>query len=446
MLIVITIDSLGAALAFIHDSRYRGGKNGLDNMRRLMRELGDPQDRLKCVHIAGTNGKGSVCAFTQAVLRCAGYRTGLYTSPYLQVFNERIRVDGVNIPDRDLIRITARVSRVVESLRGEGIYPTEFEIITAIGFLYFDESRVDIAVIEVGMGGRFDSTNVVTPLATAITSIGLDHTKALGSTIESIAFEKAGIAKPGVPMILYPDACEEVTRVVRRRCEEVGAPFRPLAYKDGDGTVLRCKDGVQVAYNVGLLGAHQWYNSATARALCAELRERGLDIPDARIDEGLLRAAWPGRLEFIRSRRADFPKVVILDGAHNPQGARALSEYLDALRMPITLVTGMLREKDYESFARIIAPHVRRVLTVTPDSPRGVSARTLAEVFGAARVYGEPVKACPTLAAALHLAKSTSVFPLGWCVVAGSLYLAGEARTLLDAPPCSLLDPPIDYL
>ncbi|MDR1599672.1 MAG: bifunctional folylpolyglutamate synthase/dihydrofolate synthase [Oscillospiraceae bacterium] len=440
------IDSLDAALAFIHDTRYRGGKDGLNHMRRLMSALGSPQDRLKCVHIAGTNGKGSVCAFTQAVLRCAGYKTGLYTSPYLQAFNERIRVDGVNIPDADLIRLTSRVAVVVEALRGESVFPTEFEIITAIGFLYFDESDVDAAVIEVGLGGRLDSTNIITPLVTAVTSIDLDHIRLLGSTVELIAFEKAGIAKPDAPMILYPGADASVAEAVRRQCAAVGAPFVPLARTDGGGMVIRYKDGEEIAYHVGLLGEHQQDNAATARAVCEALRLRGFNIPDAVIDEGLLRAAWPGRLEWVKPRREDFPRAVLLDGAHNPQGARALAAYLDALHMPVTLVAGMLREKDSENFARTIAPRVRRVLTVTPDSTRAVPAQTLAEVFNAVSGRGALASPCPTLAAALHLAKCTSEFPLGWCVVAGSLYLVGEARTLLDAPPCTLLGPPVDYI
>ncbi|MDR1262419.1 MAG: bifunctional folylpolyglutamate synthase/dihydrofolate synthase [Oscillospiraceae bacterium] len=462
------IDSLSAALEFIHDTRFRGGKNGLTNMRRLMADLGNPQERLRCVHIAGTNGKGSVCAFIQAILRCAGYRTGLYTSPYLQTFNERIRVDGKPIPDGDLIRLTDRVSKVVGALRGEGIFPTEFEIITAIGFLYFDEVRVDAVVVEVGIGGRLDSTNIITPMVTAITSIDLDHTKMLGATVERIAFEKAGIAKPGVPMILYPGADEAIVNVVRGRCATVGAPFVQLKqeripagfcrywpasrcqrqHEPDEGVIIKRENGEEIGYCVGLLGAHQGGNSATARAACAALRECGLRIPDSAIDDGLLRAAWPGRLEWVRAKRADFPRVVLLDGAHNPQGARALADYLDALRMPVTLVTGMLREKDAEGFARIITPRVHRILTVAPDSTRAIPAVELARVFNeASRATGGNggiATPCPTLSAALHLAKSSSTFPMGWCAVAGSLYLVGEARTLLDAAACTLLKPPMD--
>ncbi|GHU75955.1 bifunctional folylpolyglutamate synthase/dihydrofolate synthase [Clostridia bacterium] len=421
------IESMAAALAFIHDTRYRGGKAGLAHMRLLMARLGNPQDRLRCIHIAGTNGKGSVCAFIQAALRCAGYRTGLYTSPYLQLFNERIRVDGVNIPDADLIRITARVADAVESMRNEGIHPTEFEIITAIGFVYFDEARVDAVVVEVGMGGRLDSTNIIAPLVTAVTSIDLDHTKALGSTVEQIAFEKAGIAKPGVPMVVYPGAAEAVVGVIREHCEAVGAPLTIL-HNDSD-----------VHPSIGLLGEHQSGNAATARAVCLALRGRGLNISDSSIAEGLRRAAWPGRLEWVKPRRADFPRAVLLDGAHNPQGARALTAYLDSLARPITAIVGMLREKDSEGFARTLIPHVHRVLTVTPDSHRAVSVWELSRTFAEA---GKAAQPCPTIEAALHLARSSAEYPLGWCVVAGSLYLVGETRTLLDAPPCTLLDKP----
>jgi dihydrofolate synthase/folylpolyglutamate synthase len=322
------------------------------------------------------------------------------------------------------------VAAVVRSLRDEGIYPTEFEIITAIGFVYFSEQRVDAAVIEVGMGGRLDSTNIIQPLATAITSIDLDHTKVLGGTVELIAYEKAGIAKPGAPMILYPGASEAVARVVRDRCAEVGAPFIPLGMDRDDGSIADI-------IHVGLLGEHQWSNAATARAVCEAIDGRGLDVPGAAVDEGLIRADWPGRLEWVRSRRHDFPRVVLLDGAHNPQGGRALAAYLNAIHRPVTLITGMLREKDAAGFTREIAPAVSRVLCVTPDSHRALRAEELARVYR--DVCAKEALVCPTLAAALHIAKASGEPPLGWCVIAGSLYLVGEARTLLDAPPCTLL-------
>ncbi|HML47494.1 MAG TPA: Mur ligase family protein, partial [Clostridia bacterium] len=254
------------ALAFIHDTRYRGGKDGIKHMRVLAERLGNPQNKVPMIHVAGTNGKGSVCAYLQSMLRAAGYRVGLFTSPFLERYNERMRIDGVPIPDEALVRHAERVAQAVWELREEGVYPTEFEINTAIAFLYYAHERVDIAVIEVGLGGRFDSTNIITPLVGVITTIGLDHTKLLGNTLGQIAFEKAGIAKKNVPLVLYPDAPDEVVESVSSVCQDVGAPLVRLPSgcvrlmaQTAQGSVFRFANGCFQDWQISIEipGAHQ---------------------------------------------------------------------------------------------------------------------------------------------------------------------------------------------
>ncbi|MDR1569800.1 MAG: bifunctional folylpolyglutamate synthase/dihydrofolate synthase [Oscillospiraceae bacterium] len=421
-------------------------------MRLLMALLGNPHQRMKCAHVTGTNGKGSVCAFIQAALRCGGYRTGLYTSPYLQRFNERIRVDGAPIPDEALIATTNRVALAVNELRKNGVYPTEFEITTAIGFLYLADQNLDIAVIEVGLGGRFDSTNVIDPLVCAITSIALDHTKTLGGTVEQIAFEKAGIAKPGVPLILYPGAQANIANVVRRQCESVGAYLielagdcaRPVNSNSFHG---RCTFSIPDAAmasgeyrlkraDVALAGMHQYANAATALAAILMLKNRGFALSEAAIRAGLKRVRWPGRMEWVTAteRLNCGGKRILLDGAHNPQGAQALAHALGRHSGAVAVV-GMLRDKDAQGAARALAPVFRSVYTVAPGSSRAMSAQELAELY---RREGTRAMACSSLDEALRRA-CLEAAASRWVVVTGSLYLVGQARTYLNAPDCSLL-------
>ena len=425
------IDSIESALAFIHDATYRGGKNGLENMRLLMSRLGDPHKGIRYAHVTGTNGKGSVCAFIQAALREAGYRTGLYTSPFLQRFNERIRMNGAPISDEDLIRLTGLVKREVERMRSEGVYPTEFEITTAIGFLYLREQKVDVAVIEVGLGGRLDSTNIIEPMACAITSIGLDHTKTLGGTVEQIAYEKAGIAKPGIPMILYPCAEEAVTTVVASQCAMAGAPLVKLS-----------ADDLPSSWRVGLDGAHQYANAATAVAVLNAMDAAGLPVGEDAIRRGIARTRWPGRMEWVTAL-PPLPyagRAILLDGAHNPHGARALADSL-ANGARLVGVVGMLRDKDAQGAARELARTFDRVYTVTPDSSRALPANELAEIYQAEGVRAAP---CASLGEAMEAAARDAGDSVRLAVT-GSLYLIGEARTYLRAPECGLLDGEAPY-
>lgn len=405
------------ALAFIHGAYAQGRKHGLDNMRALLARLGDPQRMFRAVHVAGTNGKGSVCAFLQAALRCEGYRTGLYTSPYLQRYNERMRIDGTPIDDRTLARLTSRVAEVVEALRAEGIFPTEFEVGTAIAFVYFAEANADIAVIEVGLGGRLDPTNVIKPLVSVIAQIGLDHTGILGETIELIAAEKAGIVKTGVPLVLSVENAVSVQHVVQAKCREVEAPFI-LAEPAAD-------------WDVGLKGAYQAANAGTAIEALRQLRKQGIPLRDDSIAAGIRRARWPGRLEWVEGK-----PPLLLDGAHNVHGAQALADAVAALPASRrVLLCGIMRDKDWRHMASVFATFSDAVVVVTPENPRAVAPTMLAEAFedtGVTTQIGG--SATEALRQAILCAG-----PDGLVVVAGSLYVVGEVRRLLPGLDDSLL-------
>lgn len=405
------------ALAFIHGAYGRGRKLGLSNMRSLLRRLGNPQEAFPAVHIAGTNGKGSVCAFLQAALRVAGYRTGLYTSPFLERYNERMRIDGVPIADAALAALTEQVAGEVEALRKKGIRPTEFEIGTAIAFVYFAKAGVDIAVIEVGLGGRLDPTNILLPQVTAIASIGLDHTRTLGDTVEKVAREKAGIAKPGVPMVLSRQVEGGAREVVADYCKAVEAPLY-IANPADD-------------LSLGLAGAHQAYNAGVAREVLRRLRAKGWRMPEEDAIEGFRRACWPGRLEWV-----DGTQPMLLDGAHNPQGAETFAGYVRTLpRGRTVLLTGMLQDKDWQGIVRSFAGLSEQVVTVAPGNPRALGAEPLAEAFHALGCAAVPTGSVPEALAQARLLAGKD----GRIIAAGSLYLVGELRTLLGAGENTLL-------
>lgn len=408
------------AIAFIHGAYGIGKKNGLENMRRMLALLGHPERAFPSVHVGGTNGKGSVCAMIQAGLRCSGYRTGLYTSPFLQRYNERMRIDGIPISDALLARYTAQVAEVVATLRAEGIHPTEFEIGTAVAFAYLAAEQVDIAVIEVGLGGQIDPTNVVIPEVSVITVIGLDHTRVLGDTLAAIAGNKAGIIKQGIPLVLSAQNEASVRQVIEDRCRAVGAPFVLAPF-------MRQR-------SISLAGAHQQYNAAVAEEALHQLHARGWrQITDEAIDEGIRRARWPGRLEWMQT---DPP--ILLDGAHNPQGAQALAAYLRTQPFDhIALICGVMRDKSWEDMARALAPVADSAFCVRPESHRALPPETLQETFSS---LGVPAETCGSIDAALSQARESLRQDGNGCIViAGSLYLVGEARTLLLGPDDTLL-------
>lgn len=396
----------------------------LNRMRRLLKLLGDPQEELRFVHIAGTNGKGSTAAMLDAVFREAGVRTGLYTSPHLLAYRERIRLDGADASEEDFCAVGEAVRRCAEAM-GETL--TEFEALTAMAFRYFAEKRCGVVVLETGLGGRLDPTNVIAPPeAAVITNIGLEHTAILGDTLEKIAGEKAGIIKPGSPAVCY-ESGPEALAVLREACQDRGAPF-VCAEKASVEPVSRSLEGQTFRwkgrgpYALSLLGEHQLYNCAVVLETVRALRERGWDLPDAAVERGLGNVRWPARFEVLRKA-----PPVIVDGAHNPQCAQALAQGLTAYLpgQKILFILGVLEDKDVSAMLRPLLPLAAGFLCVTPDSPRALPAGRLAELIAE---RGGRASACPTLEDAVRKSLGQTAYPVAAC---GSLYMAGAARRLL---------------
>lgn len=410
----------------IHQEAWTGRKPGLSRTRELLERVGNPHEKLKYVHIAGTNGKGSTAAMIASALTAAGLRTGLFTSPHLWDFRERFRVDGRPIPDGTLGRITGRVLRAA---RGMADPATEFELMTAVGMLYFLESACDIVVLEVGLGGRLDSTNVIPPPeAAVITNIGLEHTAVLGNTLALIAGEKAGILKPGCEAVLYRQS-REAEAVVERICGERGVPLTRTAPEtlellssgpEGQSFLYRG----QGPYRLSLPGEYQRCNAAAALEALWVLRRRGWSVPEEAVAAGLARAAWPGRMELAR-RSPD----VLLDGGHNPQCMEALARSLRELYpgKKLIFLLGVLADKDYSSMAGELLPLAREFFTVTPDSERAMPAGELADHL---RGRGARATPCGTVREGLDRALAAAG-PRDTVCVCGSLYMIGAARRLL---------------
>ena len=414
----------------IHAARFTGCKAGLENTRALMERL-HLTASVPAIHVAGTNGKGSVCAMTERVLRQAGYRTGLYTSPFLQAYNERIRLNGVPISDALLEKYGNAVLDAAEELTAQGIRPTAFELGTALALLTFQREQVDVMVIEVGIGGRLDPTNVITPLVSVITAIGLDHMQILGDTLEKIAGEKAGIIKPGVPVVCHP-AEEKVRHVFAERAAAVHAPLMQL---DASQITHRVQGmyGAEADYTLGdvtlhmqtpLPGEHQLTNALTALGALTALNHLGFSVSREAMQTGMAQVRWPARLEWAGQ--------VLLDGGHNPQGIAALKKYVQtflATRRRV-LVTGVLEEHLQADMLQDLGALAAEIVTITPDSPRALSGKRLASMLQAA---GFRASAAASVHEALDRAKRLAG-PEGVVLAAGSLYLAGAARTELGLP------------
>ena len=401
-----------------------GIKPGLEHIGRLMAELGNPQDKLQFVHVAGTNGKGTTCALISSVLRKEGYRTGLYTSPYVMDFRERFQINGEMIPQDELLDELNKVAPLVDKLADEGIIITEFELITAIAFQWFADRGCDVVVLEVGLGGRFDATNIIkTPLAAVIASISLDHTAILGDTVEQIAFEKAGIIKPGGAVALYADNPECVVREISTICAERGAKLHiaderrmQVGGTSLDGTAFTW-DGL--ALTTPFTGAHQMHNAATALTVVDILRERGVQISDDALQKGFSTAYIAARME----RLSEKP-LVILDGGHNPGCAAALHEVLAThlSGRKITAVMGIMSDKDSMRYLARVAPQFSKIVTLAPHNPRALEAEALAEE---ARAFCADVTAASTIEEALALSRVEGDEVL---VICGSFFLASEIR------------------
>ena len=414
------------AISKIHSVYPTGKKNGLANMRALMDRLSNVQNALSMVHVAGTNGKGSCCAMIERMLREAGYKTGLYTSPYIEVYNERIRINGVPVSGAQLAALVEYVWPAVEDCERAGVHITEFELGTALAFVAFAQEKVDIAIIEVGLGGRLDPTNIITPKVSVITEVGMDHMAYLGDTIEEIALEKAGIMKPGVPVALGPQ--EKAARGVLLAAAKgmgltvIDPDAQNVTETDHSVTFdVRLGGSVIRALTVSLSGAHQAENACAALGAVWALTRRGYDVPLAAIRRAMADVRWPGRLESFGH--------ILLDGAHNDPGVRALCAYCDAWlpREKTVLLTGMMADKDVAQMAKRLSTRVRCVVTTRPDLPRAMDADELAQAFAQ---HGLKTTAVPEPREALAQARAMAG-PEGTVLVAGSLYLIGAVRALL---------------
>jgi dihydrofolate synthase/folylpolyglutamate synthase len=422
----MTTTSLSGALARLYALAPRGARHGLDAMREACVREGNPQDTVPSVHVAGTNGKGSVCANVESIARAAGMRVGLYTSPHLLRFSERIRIDGAPIDDALLARTLDRVLDAHPEL-------TFFEVATLAAFLVFLDAKLDLAVLEVGLGGRLDATNVIAkPRATAITTIGLDHTAILGDTLEQIAREKAGIMKPGVPVVIGPLE-QPAFGVLHRVAQDVGAPAFDLTEhvewdRRSDGTTMKF-EGRSVNLRPALKGEHQIANAAIAAMLSVLM-----DISPEIIERGIAETRWPGRLEEIEIESGPLAGRWLLDGAHNEQGARALADALDVRGKPHArraLVFGAMADKPWRTMIDLLASRcVQRVYLEPMASGGGRPAASALEM----KAHDAGADVAADAADALRRARE-SVGREGLVVVAGSLYLVGEARALLlDLP------------
>ncbi|MCI9475723.1 MAG: bifunctional folylpolyglutamate synthase/dihydrofolate synthase [Emergencia sp.] len=423
------------AISKISEFQKFGWVLGLERMNVLLEKLGNPHEDLKVLHVAGTNGKGSVCRYLYEILQAAGYRCGLFTSPFLEVFNERIEFDGSFISDADLQRCSDVVLAMTEEMVAEGHEsPTEFEVITAIAFLYFKEKNTDFVVLEVGLGGRGDSTNVVKqPLCSIITSISLDHTDRLGETIEEIAAEKAGIIKEGCPVITGVEN-EEAMWVLKHKAIEkhtpifdaLQSPFEILE-ETVEGTRVRAEVLKETyEFTISMVGRHQVQNALTALTAIALLNKRGdFTVTDEQIAEGFKRAKQIGRFEIMEKE-----PFVILDGAHNPGGAKALKETV--LRhfkdKKILMVTGILADKEVEEVLDSFMDITKDFIATEPDNPRKLPAEELAEKMqkrgGHVHCFSKAEEAV-SCAQGLYEAYDVILFT-------GSLYLIGKIRGLIN--------------
>ena len=411
------------ALKYIHSVNWVGSKLGLERTRELLGKLGDPHKKLKFVHIAGTNGKGSTAAMLASILEKAGYRTGLYTSPFINRFNERMQVNGEQIPDDTLAELTLRIQPYADAMEDA---PTEFELITALAMEYFLRENCDIVVLEVGMGGELDSTNVIgVPEAAVIAAMGLDHVKELGPAMADIARAKAGIIKAGGAVVSYggnPEADEVFAQVCRERGASLRRPdfsrIAPGAF-DLDGQSFSYGDWADL--RIPLAGRYQLNNAAVVLETVEALRERGWQISGEAVRQGMTSARWPARFEVLRR-----DPVFIVDGGHNPHGIQATAESLQRLfpGRKITFVTGVMADKDVESILGLIVPLAEQFFTVRPENPRAMKAEELAR-----RIRALGAKATPCESVADGVARAVEAEGQdGVACALGSLYMSGEVR------------------
>lgn len=410
------------ALNYIHDPRYHGSRRGLDRVRELLRLAGDPHKKLKYVHVAGTNGKGSISACIAKILEMSGCKTGLYTSPYITRYNERMQINGNEVSDGDIATLTEFLAPLADSMED---HPSEFEFGTALAFLYFARENCDIVVLEVGMGGEFDATNVIdAPLVTVFAAIGLDHTQYLGETLPEIAATKGRIIKKGTQVVSF---CQQ-TQVKAVLDGIAASEDTEITYLDkNDVTDMSLSlDGSRFKYKgekyvLPLCGAYQPYNASTAIIAAKKLQNMGFNIDDGVIKSALAEVYWPGRFEVLSKK-----PVIIIDGAHNPHGVKAALEGTDALfpDRKIKFIMGVMADKDYSDMLEMLIPRAESFITLTPDNPRAMPADKLAEKIAS---MGGKARAFESIDGGIEYAVSHAKD--GDIIVAlGSLYFSSDVK------------------
>lgn len=416
---------------YIINLRHRSEIKGLNRMRRFMGLLGNPQDKLSYIHITGTNGKGSTTAMLNSILTCAGYKAGMFISPYVLEFRERIQIGGKMIPKDDLVRIVSAIKPVIDQMYQEGDGPVQFEVVTAIGFVYFAEQKCDVVCLEVGIGGLRDSTNIIQePLAAVIANIGFDHTNMLGNTLEAIASQKAGIIKGKCPVCAYPLMAPDALAAIMEKCAENGNTLiqgnfshANIIKHDIDGTDF-IYDGLKI--HLPLLGQHQICNAINVIETIRAIRGAGIQVADSQIIQGIANVTFPARTEILCRQ-----PLTILDGAHNDNGAEALEITLkDVLKdiKPLVAIMGMMGDKDCQKVVGRIASLADAVIAVTPSLEyRALPKEKLAEIAG-------EYCGCVELGAGFresYLRGLELAGKDGAVVICGSLYLATDMRAAI---------------
>lgn len=417
------------AIAYIESYTWSEMRLGLERTRELLAALGNPQKGMKIIHVAGSNGKGSTCVMLASVLRAAGYRTGLYTSPHIERFHERLQVNGRQITDEELAEVTRRVKAAADAMPD---HPSQFELSTAIAMEFFRKTNCELVVLEVGLGGALDSTNVIgTPEAAVITGISLEHTEYLGNTLAEIAQAKAGIIKPGGDVVCY-NAPKEVMDVFEQTCRDKGArlhrtdPSRLTPLEHDLISQRFLWDGKE--YTLPLLGRHQLQNASAVLTTLELLRSRGWKVPDDAVAGGLQSVRWPARLEVLRR-----DPLFILDGGHNPQCAQTLKYFIEDYLpgQKLTFLMGVLADKDWQAMLEEVRPFAGNFLCVTPDSPRALPAVELADYIN--QHLNVKAKAFDSVHDALDDALETSLSLCQTTIAFGSLYMAGDIRRFFSS-------------
>lgn len=417
------------AIEYIHSLEKFGIKPGMERIRALCDELGNPQEKLKVIHVAGTNGKGSTSTIISNILRHNGFNTGLFISPYVSDFRERIQYNGNMIEMNELAECVQKVKTAIDKLTLKGIQPTEFEAITATAFLYFKKKNCDFIVLEVGLGGRLDSTNIIlAPYVSVITSISFDHTAVLGDTIEEIAAEKCGIIKFGAETVVYPFQNESAMRIIRKTCDERCNSLRipdvsRLKINDEllEGTSA-CYDGID--FILPLAGEHMIYNVCTAIEAVRSLSRLGVYVTDDAIKNGIENTVMPARTELIKKK-----PVIILDGGHNEGCAAALSDFIKKHLSDkrIIMVSSLMADKDYTSYLSAVCPFAESFIATKADVPRALNS---AELCKCAEEFCKNCYDIPEPQKAITAAHNI-LQPDDALIICGSFYLAGEIREML---------------